>query len=344
MKKALDKKFQHLPILTLVGRNLQRCDKILEGIADVLAEKSIDILVVYKHINGDTRKDRISTLIDRPCDTVCIDGEHAVCSEPEKEPERINTVLSQHYLSYDLIIFCKADNDFSEEIQIFEGTVSQGRTLFHAKADDDPVPLAAGLYDWLVKKLLTIPVCGCVLIGGKSSRMGRPKHLIEDADGITWGEKIVRTLSKVTKRVVLSGSGEIPQSLSHLERLVDISEAQGPLAGILAAMRWNPHVSFVVAACDMPALREESLTWLLGRRQPGVWGTVPRHPQSQRFEPLFAHYDYRSRVLFEQLLHAGSLRPNHVCKSEKIETPLVPANLADSWHNCNTPEDLSVLE
>lgn len=343
MKKALDKKFQHFPILTLVGRNLQRCDRILKGIAYVLAEKSIDILVVYKHVNGDVRKDRTSTFIDRPYDSVCIDGEHAVGSGLANDPERIDLILSQHYLSYDLIIFCKTDNDFSEEIQIFEGTVLQGRALFRFEADDNSVQVIADLYDWLLSKLLAIPVWGCVLIGGKSSRMGRPKHLIEDADGVTWGEKIVRTLSMVTEKVILSGSGKIPQSLTHLERLVDIVDAQGPLAGILAAMRWNPHVSFIVVACDMPGIQEDSLGWLLARRRPGIWGSVPLHPQSQRFEPLFAHYDYRSRVLFERLLQRGSLRPNHVCKAEKIETPLVPSNLSGSWSNFNTPADLSAL-
>lgn len=340
MKKVSDKMFLHFPFLTLVGGDLQRCDKILEVIACSLADKSIDILVVYSHKNGVSRKARSSTLIDSPYDTVFLDAADMADDKLKEGSERIDMILSQHYLSYDLIIFFDTDNYGSEAIQIFEGITPQGRALFQLKAGDDHEPTIAGLYSWLLKQVLAIPVWGCLLIGGKSTRMGRPKHLIEDADGITWGEKIVRTLSGVTEKVVLSGSGEIPDSLIHLERLVDITDAQGPLAGILAAMRWNPHVSFIVAACDMPGIQEDSLSWLLGRRRPGIWGTVPLHPQSQRFEPLLARYDYRSRVLFEMLLQRGSLKPNHVCRADKIETPLVPSNFAGSWRNCNTPEDL----
>ncbi len=330
--------FQYSSILTLVGRDLQICEQTLEVIATSLAEKFIDILVVYTQQNEAARKGRISTFITRPYDTVFLDDELA------ESDERRNIILSRYYLNYDLIILCRVERDCPEEIEIFEGKTPKGEAHFRLNAGDEAVTLAVDLYDWLLKQLSAVPVWGCVLIGGKSSRMGRPKHLIKDADGITWGDRIVRTLSEVTERVILSGRGEIPPSLTHLERLVDISGAQGPLAGILAAMRWNPHVSYIVAACDMPGIRQESLQWMLGRRRPGVWGTVPLHLQTQRLEPLLAYYDYRSRNLFEHLLQTGSLRPNHVCKSMKIETPEVPSTIADSWYNCNTPEDLSVVQ
>jgi molybdopterin-guanine dinucleotide biosynthesis protein A len=341
MSKDADTIFQHHPVLSIVASDQQRCERVLEVIAHLLAEKSIDILAVYP------RKQRlageiISTTTGMVYDTVFLDHEDKADLEIEGWSERTMNILSQHFLSYDLVIFCKTDNECSEEIQIVEGTDSSA-TLFRYKADDDFANFAVDIYDWLLKQLLAKPVWGCVLIGGRSSRMGQPKHLIKDAEGITWGEKIVTALSSVTEKVVLSGVGEIPPSLTHLERLVDIPDAQGPLAGIVAALRWNPHVSFIVSACDMPGIAGDSLSWLLGRRRPGVWGTVPLHPQTQRLEPLFAHYDNRSRVLFERLLQSGSLRPNHVCKAEKIETPVVPPNFAGSWRNCNTPADLAAL-
>ncbi|HBT96513.1 MAG TPA: hypothetical protein DEB25_02130, partial [Desulfobulbaceae bacterium] len=38
------------------------------------------------------------------------------------------------------------------------------------------------------------PLWGCLLIGGKSSRMGRPKHLLPLADGSLWLERAAALL------------------------------------------------------------------------------------------------------------------------------------------------------
>lgn len=187
------------------------------------------------------------------------------------------------------------------------------------------------------------PVWGCLLIGGKSRRMGRPKHLIADAAGVTWIERIAGCLAEVCDQVILSGDGAVPESLAHLGRLDDITGAQGPLAGILAALRFKEEVSWLVAACDMPCIYGDALRWLLSTRSAGVWGTVPQHPLSKKYEPLLAHYEADSRTLFESLLDSGSLRPGRICREEHIITPEVPLRLATAWRNCNTPEDIQEI-
>lgn len=184
------------------------------------------------------------------------------------------------------------------------------------------------------------PVWACLLLGGESRRMGQSKHLIEDAAGVTWIERIAACLAEVCDRVVLSGNGAVPESLAHLDRLGDIGEAQGPLAGILAALRWKEEVSWLVAACDMPCIHSDALRWLLSMRGDGVWGTVPLHPLTKKYEPLLAHYEADSRVLFERLLQSGSLRPGRICREAHIITPEVPLRFAPAWRNCNTPEDI----
>ena len=83
------------------------------------------------------------------------------------------------------------------------------------------------------------PLLACVLIGGKSSRMGQPKHLLNQA-GHSWLERIVRTLSPFVDEVFLAGSGQVPAALTRLTRLSDVNGVQGPLAGILAALRHRP--------------------------------------------------------------------------------------------------------
>lgn len=200
------------------------------------------------------------------------------------------------------------------------------------------------LLAWLQEIWLQTPVWACVLIGGRSSRMGRPKHLLEKEETVatTWLEHTASQLFPlVGNNIALSGSGLVPESLAHLPRLPDIPEVSGPLTGILAAMRWQPALSWLLMACDMPDISTEALTWLLDRRRPGCWGTVPRLHEDGYVEPLLAHYDYRSAPLFEQLLATGSLRIGQIARQNKIETPLVPLELTSSWHNINTPQELA---
>jgi molybdopterin-guanine dinucleotide biosynthesis protein MobB len=189
------------------------------------------------------------------------------------------------------------------------------------------------------------PVWACILIGGRSSRMGRPKHLIEtqtSMDKRTWLEHTVGLLQPlIGDNIALSGAGLVPESLHHLPRLPDIPEASGPLTGILAAMRWQPWVSWLLIACDMPDISSGAVTWLLSQRRPGSWGTVPRLHEDGHVEPLLAHYDYRCGVLFERLLASGSLRIGQVARQGKIDSPLIPPLLRPSWRNINTPEELA---
>ena len=201
------------------------------------------------------------------------------------------------------------------------------------------------LLQWLQEIWIQTPVWACVLIGGRSSRMGRPKHLLEKEEstaGLTWLEHTVGLLQPlIGDHIALSGSGLVPESLAHLPRLPDIPEARGPLTGILAAMRWQPAVSWLLIACDMPDITTEALIWLLAQRQPGYWGTVPRLQENGFVEPLLAHYDYRCGPLFEELLDSGSLRIGQIARQGKVDTPLIPLQLRSSWHNINTPQELA---
>jgi molybdopterin-guanine dinucleotide biosynthesis protein A len=196
------------------------------------------------------------------------------------------------------------------------------------------------LLEWIATVWRQTPVWGCVLIGGKSSRMGQPKHLLKGQSGLTWLERTVHLLRPFVADLVLSGEGDVPGSVQGLIRLPDIIGVAGPLSGILAAMRLNPTVSWLLVACDMPDIKEDAVRWLLAGRRPGVWGTVPRLQEDGHVEPLLAHYDFRCAALFEDLLRTDCLRIGMVTANPKVETPLVPEPMRSSWRNVNTVEEL----
>ena len=196
------------------------------------------------------------------------------------------------------------------------------------------------LFGWLDRTWFETPIWGCVLVGGQSRRMGRPKHLLQRQDGKSWLEHAVRSLTPFSDRIIISGAGDIPGHLSHLTRVPDAPEVQGPLSGILSVSRWQPNVSWLLLACDMPDVTAESIKWLLKQRKPGVWGVIPVDSEGSRFQPLLAYYDIRCGRLFEQLYTSGNLRIGNIGKEKKIATPEIPRHIAGSWRNVNTPEEL----
>jgi len=186
---------------------------------------------------------------------------------------------------------------------------------------------------------LKTPVLGCVLIGGRSKRMREPKHLLT-RDGKTWLQRTAELLARWCKSVVIAGAGEVAGEPSSLARLADVPDAHGPVSGLLAAMRWAPRASWLVAACDLPDLSADALEWLLSTRAAGTWATIPRLAGSPGAEPLLAHYDFRARGLLEAHVAAGNFRPAAITKHSKVISPQVPAELAGAWRNVNSLADL----
>ena len=208
----------------------------------------------------------------------------------------------------------------------------------HLSRDCDRVQsLLSILKDWLPLQWDKTPVFGCVLIGGKSRRMGYPKHLIQK-NGKPWIQRTVELLEQTTSQVAIVGGKFEMAGCVHL---ADAPDSDGPMAGVLAALRWAPQVSWLVVACDLPRLSLPSLEWLLSTRSPGIWATLPRLRGPNRpTEPLLAHYDYRTRELVEALAIEGDFSLSHLGSHQKVSTPAPPEALEPAWQDVDTPADL----
>ncbi len=178
---------------------------------------------------------------------------------------------------------------------------------------------------------------GCVLIGGKSRRMGYPKHLIQK-HGKTWIQQTVEVLKPLTSQVVVAGGTSEISGAVHLD---DVPDVRGPMAGVLSAMRWAPHACWLVVACDLPLLSGSALNWLLSTRSPGVWATLPRFEGPGRhIESLLAHYDYRARPVIEELAARGDFSLSHLGLLDNVITPAPPSALEPAWQDVDTPAQL----
>ncbi|WP_215255455.1 NTP transferase domain-containing protein, partial [Escherichia coli] len=61
----------------------------------------------------------------------------------------------------------------------------------------------------------------------------------------------------------------VPTGLNNVTRLQDVSGVHGPLAGILAALRFRPDALWLIAACDLPALHADAIAWLIAESRQG---------------------------------------------------------------------------
>lgn len=114
------------------------------------------------------------------------------------------------------------------------------------------------------------PILGVALCGGRSSRMGADKARLEVRPGITQLEYTAQLLGAVCEEVALGvGRGADRSSFPAGFRLIeDAAEVDGPMAGVLAALRASAGRPTLVVACDMPYLEARHLVQLVNRRDP----------------------------------------------------------------------------
>ena len=306
----------YLPIVCLkqsCGDQTMR-SQLFEMLREKLAEKGVRIGVLKQLFHHPEHEKTDQDIIERiaGCDLLVIDGHCAA--------GRAELVLGQHLIGGQ------------------EGEADYPRFSCPSLAE---IPLCAEtIFNWLIGSMEHTPLWGCVLIGGKSSRMGSPKHLLAGAAGTSWLEQTLGLLSSQVSRVVISGAGDIPPQIGQFARVDDLPGVFGPLAGISAVFRQYPLVSWLVMACDMPDITVESVRWIVEQRRPGRCAVLPLNPITNRIEPLYGWYDFRSAPLIESLIDRGEMRMNRLGRCPGIYCPVIPANLVAAWRNVNRPEEL----
>lgn len=180
------------------------------------------------------------------------------------------------------------------------------------------------------------PIVGGILIGGASSRMGTPKHLLR-IDGHPLVERLYRILRPFCERVVLLGRGTLPRTLAKAPRIPDTPGIRGPLAGITAAFRARPNRAWLIVGCDMPYVDTEALDWLIGQRRQGRTAVIPR-TESGRPEPLLAIYEPAAREYLEWLAQQNR-GPAEMAQRLTVHRPIVEGWFARAWRSVNTPAE-----
>lgn len=220
-----------------------------------------------------------------------------------------------------------------------EGLEQYGLPCF---SRDDEQGIATFIESWFRTKADANALYGLVLTGGKSSRMGTDKALL-NYHGETQLERTACLLSTTCRKVFVSCRQEqAPQySTFGIPPITDSYLDLGPLGGLLSAQREHPDAAWLIAACDMPLLDHDTLRTLAGRRNPFTFATAFRDPASGHPEPLLSIYEPKSRLPL-LLQHAqGNNSLSSFLRHSRI-TITEPAN-ASALHNINNNTDMLQL-
>lgn len=179
---------------------------------------------------------------------------------------------------------------------------------------------------------------GLVLAGGRSSRMKADKAALAYA-GRPQTERAFRILSRHCENVFLSNRKDQADAPGHtgLPQLHDMFPDLGPMGGILTALTACPGCAWLVLACDLPHLGDDTLANLLRRRNPAKLATAYRSAHDGLPEPLCAVYEADIRPELERLVARGVVCPRKALTMLDIEllAPVDPSAL----DNVNTPDE-----
>jgi molybdopterin-guanine dinucleotide biosynthesis protein A len=200
-----------------------------------------------------------------------------------------------------------------------------------------------------------IEIDAFILIGGRSTRMGRDKAFVE-IDGEHLASRAARqvdaALSPTHITFVASSSEQFDAGLVfELGRPVvsDLKPGFGAWSGLHTALSYSRAEWTFAFACDLPFVTRDLLMLLVERIDADFNAVIPRQPDG-RLQPLCACYRTRPALkTIDPLLLADRSLPPLASMPEVIRTRLVDSSEYASlpgadkfFHNVNTPEDVRV--
>lgn len=186
------------------------------------------------------------------------------------------------------------------------------------------------------------PFTAALIAGGKSSRMGTDKRLIEIGGEPLWQRQLAVLQELKPAELLISGEPH-PRWPHYVKVIPDAKPGQGPLGALHALLSAASCDRLLVLAVDLPRMTSTLLATLLDATDaPGI---VPS--RDGRFEPLCAVYPRTCAPLAATLLREGDLSMHALVQNAIRANLLRPLQIAPHQTplltNLNTPADLRDL-
>jgi molybdopterin-guanine dinucleotide biosynthesis protein A len=98
-------------------------------------------------------------------------------------------------------------------------------------------------------------ITGLILAGGKSTRFGKNKALVE-LDGIRLIERVIQVMGSVFQRLIILTNSPHEYAYLNLPMVEDLIKGLGPIGGLYTGLESISDDAGFFVACDMPFLSE----------------------------------------------------------------------------------------
>ena len=177
----------------------------------------------------------------------------------------------------------------------------------------------------------TAHIKGLVLVGGKSTRMGKDKSLLD-----FYGKPQKEVAKELLEKQELETFFSVAKSSENLEEISDTFLNLGPFGGICSAFQKDPNSAWLVLATDLPFVNDELIKLLLQKRNPSKVATAIKGKNKEFVEPLITIYEPKAYPILLQYLAQGYSCPRKMLINNDVEIVEVEDDLI---RNINTPED-----
>jgi len=177
---------------------------------------------------------------------------------------------------------------------------------------------------------------GLVLAGGKSTRMGSDKGLLE-YHGLPQREFLFKQIQQVLgKKSEVYLSTRADQEIKGTPIITDKFIGLGPFGAICSAFMHNPNAAYLVVATDLPFVNQEVLELLISKRNPKKIATAIKGKGNPFMEPLITIWEPKAYPVLLSFLAQGYSCPRKVLINSDVEI----IEIDDAFiQNVNTPDD-----
>jgi molybdopterin-guanine dinucleotide biosynthesis protein A len=178
----------------------------------------------------------------------------------------------------------------------------------------------------------TIPnIKGLVLVGGKSTRMGKDKSQLN-----YFGKPQKEVAKELLENNKLETFYSVQNDASNPNEIHDTFLNLGPFGGICSAFQKDPNSAWLVLATDLPFVNDELIQLLLEKRNPSKVATAIKGKGKEFVEPLITIYEPKAYPILLQYLAQGYSCPRKVLINSDVEI----VEVDDAFiRNVNTPEE-----
>jgi len=203
-------------------------------------------------------------------------------------------------------------------------------------------------------RMINAPVTGVLLAGGQSRRMGGGDKGLLPLAGTSMLQHAIERLAPQVSALVLNANGD-PSRFAGLGLPVvadPITGFVGPLAGVLAGMRWSlahapQHAFIVTAAGDAPLLPRDLVTRLLRALQ-GESRRIALARSNGALHPVIGLWPVALAADLEDQLRQGVRKvlawtDRHGTVGVDFANQWIDGREIDPFFNANTPQEFDEL-